>query len=71
MMGQSDPLEVARQLYSLSQTERRLAHNYRHWAEQSKTTPERRKWMSESIRHWDGARFHLRKYRDYVESTIG
>jgi hypothetical protein len=67
----SDPLEVARKLYSLSQAQRRLAHQYRHWADQSKTALERHKWAGESIRCWDGAFFHLRKYREYVESAIG
>lgn len=67
----SDPLEVARRLYSLSQAQRRLAHQYRRWAVESVTGPERHKWAGESIRCWDGAFFHLRKYREYVESAIG
>lgn len=65
----SDPLEVAARLYSLSQTQRRLAHKYRAWADEAVTAGDRHKWAGEVVRCWDGAFFHLRKCREYMESV--
>jgi hypothetical protein len=67
----SDPLEVARSYWSLCRSQRQLAIQYTRWAQEAVTEAERIKWAGEAAHRWDGARFGLRKYREYVETAIG
>jgi len=56
---------------SLAKTQRRLAHEYRRWAQEDEAAGRLarcRKYRAESERLWQAAKFHLRHARDWRET---